>query len=168
MRYKGAFAADFNLAAWKDEAGKMRLAEQWLRRSLERIEHPYLCETFLFVSARHAAESDLARVSEIAGHPSRPRSHPLCAATIALVEALIDVRRQARLGRPPSCRDASAKSRRSSRPGSRIARSRRSSGSRRRPSSSTFRRRSRSWTSRRAQLVAALMEPTAQAHDRAT
>jgi DNA-binding CsgD family transcriptional regulator/ABC-type transporter Mla MlaB component len=74
------------------ERGRFGEARRLLRQALERIEHPLLCETFLFVAARHAAESDLARVSEIAGHPSRPRSHPLCAATIALVEALIDVR----------------------------------------------------------------------------
>jgi DNA-binding CsgD family transcriptional regulator/ABC-type transporter Mla MlaB component len=74
------------------ERGRSSEARRLLRRALERIEYPYLCETFLFVAARHAAESDLARVSEIAGHPRRPRTHPLCAATIALVEALIDAR----------------------------------------------------------------------------
>jgi predicted ATPase/DNA-binding CsgD family transcriptional regulator len=74
------------------ERGRFGEARRLLRRALERMEHPYLCETFLFVAARHAAESDLPRISEIAGHSRRPRTHPLCAATIELVEALIDMR----------------------------------------------------------------------------
>ena len=75
------------------ERGRFDEARRLVRRTLERTEHPYLCETFLFVAARHAADGDLARVSEIAAHPSRPRSHPLSLATIGLVEALVQTRR---------------------------------------------------------------------------
>jgi DNA-binding CsgD family transcriptional regulator len=75
------------------ERGHLAEARRLLHGALRRIEHPYLCETFLFVAARCGAEHDLARIAEIAAHVRRPRANALCAATIAMVDALIDQRR---------------------------------------------------------------------------
>ena len=75
------------------ERGRLVEARRLIHRALERIEHPYLCETFLFVAARVGAESDLDRVVRIAAHERRPRGNALCAATIAMVGALVDRRR---------------------------------------------------------------------------
>jgi len=74
------------------ERGRLAEARRLLHGALQRIEHPYLCETFLFVAARCGAEHDLARIAEIAAHVRRPRTNALCAATIAMVDALIDRR----------------------------------------------------------------------------
>ncbi len=74
------------------ERGRLTEARALLHGALQRIEHPYLCETFLFVAARCGAEHDLARIAEIAAHVRRPRGNALCAATIAMVDALIDQR----------------------------------------------------------------------------
>jgi DNA-binding CsgD family transcriptional regulator len=80
-------------ADWLAERGRLAEARSLLHGALRRIEHPYLCETFLFVAARCAAENDLARIAEIAAHARRPRANALFAATIAMVEALIEQRR---------------------------------------------------------------------------
>jgi DNA-binding CsgD family transcriptional regulator len=72
--------------------GHLGEARRLLHDALERIEHPYLCETFLFVAARHGAKDDLARVSEIVAHARRPRTQALSAAAIAMVEALVHQR----------------------------------------------------------------------------
>lgn len=75
------------------ERGRLADARRLIHRALERIEHPYLCETFLFVAARVGAESDLDRVVRVAAHERRPRDNALCAGTIAMVGALVDRRR---------------------------------------------------------------------------